>query len=932
MENRADSPVTAVVAEDAAALAELEYENELAAARAADAAEDEAAAVAEAAPEETAGAAAAAAPAEPTEAPPPAISEAEGLARDVESAVEKNSGAVLSGREAEEAINNAMRHLKELRHAGASKEEIDAAVRALEVASGSGDELPDAADGSVPFDLNVYLARPKAPPPPPEDEAPQKKAPARSPAKTNFFASPIKSPLKVERPEGAPPLSADDIARGAETFAKILEKQKAESERERKKRAKEEKEEARKRAILRRKELEKEKARLKEEERIKANLAAEIARAQKGENTIKILPPPPPPADPFRFVDISQSYGSNIVPRGKIVLKIHRVTGLSGTGLAVENEKGGRTASTHKSSFFGTIMGTRGDTINRTVTNEDGTKESVPTGHIYVQFELHLGAARLEARTPTYRNVVLTDFKTLGAEVEFRFSTGLPMFTYPITASSVEKGKLPPILFYKVMKVGRLDDYMLGEGQLPAGFLFSESVTNDFFNISLPLLPKGRGEDAQNLRYQSGNINAWISAQFQFIPSRSGILTITVAEGLNLESFAIGTIKPFPRVECGKGMNARILGANVGGVAPVPELDVRGSMSVEGGMNPKFNHEELVLWIDHEHGTSDSQIKVSLCVEDMFGDIKELGSTSVSVLAWTKSADVMDELLDLRAPSLFNVHDTVGDFVGQVQLQRRFYPAGLLTVKICRGIKVIAKDITGTNDAYVKVALEGRSRSYRVKTKTIPNSGPNPVFGETFVFDVVDHADMRISLWDFDVLTADDLVGEVLVDLAGVYEYGVRDAVIPLKAGNLWGGLSDAGLIHAEVDFVGSNDLAYPMLQTMRPSFKGDRRELRQKLTDEQKLARAQAAESDDLFDAAAMLASSVDKGEEWTEEDIEAAFDFLDLNKDLYISKLELRHVLVATGESVTNLEVRLAVTLGRNMRRLISFPCLFLPLPPRP
>jgi acetyl-CoA C-acetyltransferase len=40
-------------------------------------------------------------------------------------------------------------------------------------------------------------------------------------------------------------------------------------------------------------------------------------------------------------------------------------------------------------------------------------------------------------------------------------------------------------------------------------------------------------------------------------------------------------------------------------------------------------------------------------------------------------------------------------------------------------------------------------------------------------------------MWDFDVLTADDLIGEVLVDLGPVYEHGVRDAVVPLKRANL---------------------------------------------------------------------------------------------------------------------------------------------------
>lgn len=540
----------------------------------------------------------------------------------------------------------------------------------------------------------------------------------------------------------------------------------------------------------------------------------------------------------------------------------------------------------------------------RIVENEDGEKMQVAIGDVYCRFELVLGLTRVEARTPTYRNVILTDFEMLGAEVEFRLSTGVPLPKYPPGASSLVKGQLPPLLFYTVWKVGRLEDSIIGEGSLPAGQLFTESPMGDPFLISLPLFPEGEGSKAQEATYRGGTITAWMSAKFHFRPTKSGILTVTVSEGLDLQSYAMGSLMPYPRIECGVGSSKILVGPHIGGGLPVPELSVRGSVCVEGGSHPMFNHEELVIWIDHEHGASDTPIVVALCVDSVLEGTKVVGSISIPVHDWTKISSATDDLLNLRAPSIL-LHDgtsSVGDYVGRVMLQRRFYPSGLLTVKILAGMQLESADITGTNDAYVHVSLDGRARSYAVSTRIIMHTGPNPTFGETFVFDVVDHADLRLGVWDFDRTTADDLVGEVMVDLAGVYEFGVRDAVVPIKRPNLWGGLSDTGYLHVEIDFVGSLSLAYPLLQAQRPSFTGEARVARQVLTTKEKIQISKDAVKEDEADSLIL-----DTGEkDWEDDDIEIAFNALDLNKDLYINRTELRHALFAFGENVTSLEVR--------------------------
>lgn len=215
-------------------------------------------------------------------------------------------------------------------------------------------------------------------------------------------------------------------------------------------------------------------------------------------------------------------------------------------------------------------------------------------------------------------------------------------------------------------------------------------------------------------------------------------------------------------------------------------------------------------------------------------------------------------------------------------------------------------------------------------------SGPRPDFNETFVFDVVDHADMLVQVYDYDKYTSDDLVGEVLIDLGSgafcarvcvyvrvcacaradalllprvpphprraVYKYGVRDAVVPLKRPNLWGALHDSGMLYLETDFLAPADLAYPMLQADRDAFDGTLRMNRFDMT--------VAGRKDDAADADSDRGEASDDEakaglKNWSEEDIEAAFRTLDLNRDLFIGREELRHTLVCLGEQVTELEI---------------------------
>lgn len=65
------------------------------------------------------------------------------------------------------------------------------------------------------------------------------------------------------------------------------------------------------------------------------------------------------------------------------------------------------------------------------------------------------------------------------------------------------------------------------------------------------------------------------------------------------------------------------------------------------------------------------------------------------------------------------------------------------------------------------------SSEYKYRTRHVMQT-LNPEWKETFTFQSIDpneihHKQIEITVWDWDRLSADDFLGEVIVDLAGMY-------------------------------------------------------------------------------------------------------------------------------------------------------------------
>ncbi|KAI0980416.1 hypothetical protein GJ496_003096 [Pomphorhynchus laevis] len=96
-----------------------------------------------------------------------------------------------------------------------------------------------------------------------------------------------------------------------------------------------------------------------------------------------------------------------------------------------------------------------------------------------------------------------------------------------------------------------------------------------------------------------------------------------------------------------------------------------------------------------------------------------------------------------------------------------------LRLRVIRGRDLLSSDANGFSDPFVKVyLLPGRDKENKRKTAYMMKT-LNPEWNETLVFQNIHSEELKyksldITVWDYDKLSSNDFLGNVLIDLSGI--------------------------------------------------------------------------------------------------------------------------------------------------------------------
>lgn len=482
----------------------------------------------------------------------------------------------------------------------------------------------------------------------------------------------------------------------------------------------------------------------------------------------------------------------------------------------------------------------------------------------YIKFELGRGSARpLRAKTkPAKNSGPAPDFGEEVVELDMLDPMAL------LVDDSL-------VLHYEVWDANMFSDTKLGEGAVSIlrFFEYTDGARQHWFPLTLQ--PKAKRGGQLPPPEPAGRL--LLGLQFQ--PARPGVLVVTLMEGINLRNMDLfGEQDPYVLLEHAK-------------------VTRKGQTITKGGRNPAFGDEQLELVVSRDNWTQPLRVA---CFDEDPGRDDFIGDTQLPIIGFTALDEPVERTVALLAS---------GKDAGQLRLGFSFYPAGSLTIEVAEARKLASTDAVGQMDPYVRLTVGGSAHPIVGRTKTDTDGGTDPVWNERLVFDVVDHHELRIEVFDADLIGKDDVIGAVTTSLLPVFKKGFRDHWFPLKRRTTWGALESRGEVRLVIEFDGPPGLAFPQRQPDMDRFDDSERLTKsgERVVDVRaREAAARAARARGAAAAQAAAGAGASGGPaEFSDPELEDAFQFLDLDGNLYLSAAELRHVLICMGELITDEEI---------------------------
>lgn len=385
-----------------------------------------------------------------------------------------------------------------------------------------------------------------------------------------------------------------------------------------------------------------------------------------------------------------------------------------------------------------------------------------------------------------------------------------------------------------------------------------------------------------------------IVLEFLFEEARAGLFVFTLYEAKRLRNVdPMGQQHPYVQMALG-------------------DYKKKSRVVEKGGRDPYFAEEDIIMWVDTESWVND--LDVMLCDQEV-GEDNPIAYTDLCLLPYMDILPMAakEDNFDL----FYKPHKEEPDEIAQGALSMKvtYLPAGTLHVNVVRGKGLLPKGkqtpMDGESfriDPFVNFTLNSQAAKMSKKCPVDKDGGTDPVWQHQLNFDVVDQYLMDVDCYHQNIQGDDELIGSAQVSLLTVFKAGIQNLWVTLKQSKPEGGVRECGDINIQMHFVGPPAIAFPQY---RPGVETFDDALRQSPPDESDDVKVKKDDSDLVAGILAGGEKSDFAKQEFTDEEIENAFKFIDLDKNNFIGAAEIRHILVCMGELITDEEIDMMIAM---------------------
>lgn len=385
-----------------------------------------------------------------------------------------------------------------------------------------------------------------------------------------------------------------------------------------------------------------------------------------------------------------------------------------------------------------------------------------------------------------------------------------------------------------------------------------------------------------------------VMLEFLFEEARAGLFVFTLYEARKLRNVdPMGQQHPY--VQLGLG-----------------DYKKKSKVVEKGGRDPYFAEEDVIMWVDTESWVHD--LDILLCDQEV-GDENPIAYTDLCLLPYMDILPIAakEDTFDLFYKPNKAEPDEIAQ--GQLSMKVTYLPAGTLHINVIRGkgLLPVGKQApmdgeTLRIDPFINFTLNSQAAKMSKKCPVDKDGGTEPVWQTSLTFDVVDQYLMDVECYHQSIQGDDELIGSAQVSLLTVFKAGVQNMWVTLKQKKAEGGVRECGDINIQLLFVGPPAIAFPQY---RPGVETFDDALRKGLPDEKDELKVSKEDSQLVADILKEGVQSEFAKQEFTDEEIENAFKFIDLDKNNFIGAAEIRHILVCMGELITDEEIDMMIAM---------------------